>query len=61
MKIKEKKQATKNKMEDLSPNISIYIKYKQIDYINIKADQQSEVKKKNQLYNAHKTLTSNIM
>lgn len=46
MKIKEKKQATKNKMEDLSPNISIYIKYKQIDYINIKADQQSEVKKK---------------
>lgn len=46
MKIREKKQATKNKMEDLSPNISIYIKYKQIDYINIKADQQSEVKKK---------------
>ena len=33
-------------MKDLSPNISIYIKCKQIDYINIKADQQSEVKKK---------------
>lgn len=46
MKIREKKQATKNKMEDLSPNISIYIKCKQIDYINIKADQHSEVKKK---------------
>ena len=61
MKIREKKQATKNKMEDLSPNISIYIKCKQIDYINIKADQQSEVKKKNQLHNVHKTLTSNMM